>query len=117
MLPATTVPVRIVTWRLEEGVAVIIAPRWGKGFLCRFLARLLFLTPNVRLPLDEMGTIIWKQCDGTKTVEEIVESVQAHYKDESDRPGAMVWRYLNGLKRQHWIQYYKDYESIPDHAL
>ena len=117
MLPATSVPVRAVTWRMEEGVAVILAPRWGKGFLCRFLARLLFLSPNVRLPLDEMGTIIWKQCDGTKTVEDIVESVKAFYKDRSDRAESLVSRYLDGLSRQDWIHYYKDYESIPDHAL
>ena len=113
MLPPGTIPVRTVTWREEEGIVVVLAPRWGKGFLCRFLARLLFLSPTVRLPLDEFGSRVWKLCDGTRTVETIVETVRKTHTEGAESVDALVVRYLEGLGRQDWIRFYKDFESIP----
>ena len=34
--------------------------------------------------LDKLGSIIWKQCEGTKTVKEILDVVTKEFSDEKN---------------------------------
>jgi Coenzyme PQQ synthesis protein D (PqqD) len=34
--------------------------------------------------LDALGSMIWKQCDGTKTVKQILEMITKEFPDEKD---------------------------------
>lgn len=105
-LPEELVMVREVNWRDEDGIAVIIAPRFGKGFLCWFLRR-LFKNPFIRLKLDEMGTHVWKMCDGSYTIGEIVKSLEETFGDDAGNARERVDFYLRGLHRQHWLSFLK----------
>jgi hypothetical protein len=43
---------------------------------------------GVALPVNESGTEVWKLCDGTRTVDEIVESLAVYY----DAPRSQIDR-------------------------
>ncbi len=58
--------------------AALTVPRREEG-LRRVLARVLKV-PNTRtIELDEFGTKIWEQCDGTRTVEQLVQFTCREY--------------------------------------
>jgi hypothetical protein len=52
-----------------------------KGPLARIVQPRL-RRPFVRITLDEIGAFVWERCDGSKTVGEIVEEMEAHFADE-----------------------------------
>ncbi len=75
-------PVRRLEWHEEDQRAIVLRPRLGESKLGRKLARLLGF-PEYRIRLDEIGTAVWKWCDGEATAAEIAEKM-------SDRFGAKV---------------------------
>ncbi len=72
-----------VSWELKPDDspapgAALTVPRREEG-LRRVLARVLQV-PNTRtIELDEFGTKIWEQCDGTRTVEQLVQFTCREY--------------------------------------
>jgi hypothetical protein len=62
---------------------VIIVPKFtskfGKSF-CKVLKR----DNTFKANLDKLGSTIWKQCEGTKTVKEILDVVTKEFPDEKD---------------------------------
>lgn len=49
------------------------------------LLRLIFVVPRARhVVLDEIGEMVWRRCDGTHTVEEVLASLILAYPDEKD---------------------------------
>jgi hypothetical protein len=67
----------------EHGIVSIIVPKFtgkvGKSF-CKILKRDDVFTAN----LDALGSMIWRQCDGTKTVKQILEVITKEFPDEKD---------------------------------
>jgi hypothetical protein len=53
----------------------------------------------VRLHLDELGSFVWHQLDGTATVEAIAALVAARFGISSGEAGPRVERFLRQLAR------------------
>ena len=72
-----------VTWELKPpdapapGAALTV-PRRDEG-LRRLLARVLQVPGTRTIELDEFGTKIWEQCDGNRTVEQLVQFTCREY--------------------------------------
>jgi hypothetical protein len=62
---------------------VITVPKFtsnvGKSF-CKTLKR----DNTFKANLDKLGSTIWKQCEGTKTVKEILDVVTKEFPDEKN---------------------------------
>lgn len=58
--------------------AALTVPRREEG-LRRVLARVLQVPGTRTIELDEFGTKIWEQCDGTRTVEQLVQFTCREY--------------------------------------
>ena len=68
---------------MDDGLVVITVPKFtsnlGKSF-CKVLKRDNTFSAN----LDKLGSSIWKQCEGTKTVKEILEVITKEFPDEKN---------------------------------
>ncbi|VVB61980.1 Coenzyme PQQ synthesis protein D [uncultured archaeon] len=67
----------------DDGLVVITVPKFtsnvGKSF-CKVLKRDNTFQAN----LDKLGSSIWKQCEGTKSVKEILEVITKEFPDEKN---------------------------------
>jgi hypothetical protein len=68
---------------MDDGLVVITVPKFtsnlGKSF-CKVLKR----DNTFKANLDKLGSSIWKQCEGTKTVKEILEVITKEFPDEKN---------------------------------
>ena len=78
-------PKRIdIEWNLNtKGLVDIKVPKFktkfGKSF-CRIIKRGQYITAN----LDKIGSIVWQNCDGIKTVEDILKILKKKFPKEEN---------------------------------
>jgi hypothetical protein len=102
-------PVRngAVEWETnEEGEAVLRVPRRDdrKGKVVGFLLHI----PQTRsVQLDEVGTFVWNLCDGSNTVEGIVQKLARQFKMNRREVEVSVTTYLQMLSERNFIAFYQ----------
>lgn len=75
--------------------------------LARVLAAVVRLPETRRVQLDEVGTHVWRLCDGTHTVEAIIRSMAREFKMNRAEMEASVARYLQILAERRFIGLYE----------
>jgi glutathionyl-hydroquinone reductase len=89
----------------ENGLIEIILPR---NSIVERITRKLFFTPDkYRVELDKMGTFVWEQIDGQRTIYEIAMSVQERFKEEAEPLYERLLQYINILKNNNFIVFNK----------
>ena len=67
-----------------------------------------FHIPQTRaVQLDEVGTSVWKMCDGEHSVETIVKEISRKYKMNRREVEMSVASYLQMLAERHFIGFYE----------
>lgn len=99
------IPIRNEKFRwmtLENDIVQIQIDR--NGLLDR-LVRPIFKTPNVmKIDLDTYGSFIWKQIDGTQTMESIAKALIEQYGDEINPLYERLGKYINILRNNQFIK-------------
>jgi len=101
----TAVPVR--RGRSEEradGGVTVFVPRFTSAFARRFVLP-LFARPEFRVQLDDIGSAVWRACDGRTTVAEIVAALEARTGADLGELRGRVLQFLGRLAREGSIQY------------
>ena len=70
------------------------------GFMKPPLSWIVPFSPERRVKLDAIGTRIWRWCDGTLTVEGVVDRFKDHYRLSFHEARAAVTGYLKLLIRR-----------------
>jgi hypothetical protein len=96
-------PRRIANWDESPGGVIIHAPR---GRLLTFVSRRLGRSDFVRVNLDELGTFVWRKCDGATSVWEIVREVETVFSENRDSTGQRVATFLNRLAREKLVSFH-----------
>ena len=74
-----TVPKRLLEWReADDGRCVLLRPKFGRGPVGRWLADRVG-DPHYRIRLDELGTFVWKACDGETSLDTIAIRLRRHF--------------------------------------
>ena len=90
-------------WREnDDGEAIVTLPR-RQDLLGRALGWMFFVPESRPLVLDEVGTFVWAQCDGTHTVAEIVELLRAEYKLGRREGEVSLTEYLKTLGKRGMV--------------
>ena len=81
----------------EDGRVVVLRPkilssRWQ--WLLRLLPR-----PNYRVKLDERGSFVWLQCDGSRTIGDIAAATEKQFQDPPEDSGRRSALFLGELIR------------------
>lgn len=100
----TVIPIRNeeVKWEEENGRVVLIYPK-NFSRLERFLHRHLGGPKNIRRPLDDKGTFIWKMCNGKHNVHEICNGSYKEFKEDIEPVVKRVWGFLEILLKLNLI--------------
>lgn len=91
-----------VEWVEEEGNVVLIYPKNFTKFE-KFLHKRIGGPANIRRPLDDKGTYIWKMCDGEHSVHEICQATYDEFKEEIEPVLRRVWGFLSILLKLNLI--------------
>lgn len=92
-------PRRLLESRDEEGCSVLLRPRLGSTRLARWVAR-LGGDPHYRIRLDDVGSLVWRACDGETSMAEIAIRMREHFGDRvepvDERLAQFVRKMLKG---------------------
>ena len=93
-------PSRRFDWSQDDdGRSVVLRPKLGEGRVGRWLAAYLG-DPYYRIRLDELGTFVWKACDGQTPLTVIAERMRDEFGDRveptRERLGRFVQKMLQG---------------------
>lgn len=94
-----SVPVRAVPFvTREEGLVTLLRPKFVSPWLAwlqNFLSK-----PVFRVKLDEVGSFIWMQADGQRTVAEVCALLQARFGDRvepvQERALTFIYQMMEG---------------------
>jgi hypothetical protein len=95
---------RRLEWKeAEDGRVVVFRPRFGEGKVGRWLESLLGLSPY-RIRLDEIGTLVWKNCDGQLSAQEIAEKLRERFGDKVEPAEDRLQQFITQLIHARMIQ-------------
>ncbi|MCI6675429.1 MAG: PqqD family protein [Clostridiales bacterium] len=84
---------------------IIIICEEHKGFYA-WIAQKLYKRPRFsKIKLDELGSFIWKQMDGKRTIYEISFLVKEQFGDKAEPLLPRLTQYFQLLYRNHFIDY------------
>jgi hypothetical protein len=97
-----SVPLRSTSVREEEtdeGYARLVAPRRDSWWV-RMMAKVFFVPDARRVTLDEIGTFVWRQCDGEHNMRDIIQALCKRYKLHRKEAEVSVVAYLRQLMKR-----------------
>jgi hypothetical protein len=95
-------PQRACAFEEEDEQVVLLRPRFGRGRLGRWVERRLGSRP-LRLRLDEVGSFVWRRCDGARRVSVLSEELREEFGERIEPVEERLVLFLTGLLRQGCI--------------
>lgn len=95
-------PERRLDWQEVDRLVIVFRPRFGESRFGLALARLLGLEAY-KIRLDEIGTLIWKHCDGKTPAREIAVILRDGFGDRVDSAEERLQSFLIQLRRARMI--------------
>ena len=96
-------PRRLLNWRdLDDGRCVVLRPRFGEGRIGRWLAARLG-NPCYRIRLDEVGSFIWKACDGETALTQIAGRLRAEFGERVEPAEERLARFVQSMLRSRMV--------------
>lgn len=87
----------------QEGLAVLLVPRFRKGPLARWVQPRL-KRPHIRVKLDEIGSFAWRRMDGLKKFSEIASEMRAHFGEKAEPAEDRLQKFLILLYKDKFIK-------------
>lgn len=81
----------------------LMRPRFGRGWLGRRL-QAAFRPRPYRVHLDDVGSFIWKRCDGGTRVEEIARALRAEFGERIEPVEDRLVAFLQSLERGRFVE-------------
>lgn len=86
----------------DDEQVVLLRPRFGQGRLGRWVERRLGRKP-LRLRLDEVGSFVWRRCDGARPVAHLSEELREQFGERIEPAEERLVTFLTGLLRNGCI--------------
>jgi hypothetical protein len=95
-------PIRLYSSELaEKGKIVILVPQRKNKFVEWLMPNKTRI--NDRIKLDILGSFVWNNCNGKKTVKDIAEQMKKEYGDYAEPVTDRVNNYIGQLKSNNLI--------------
>ena len=86
-----------------DGTIDVLIPRYGENVVGRLLKKVLNNRP-VRVHLDDIGTSVWRLCDGRRTVHEIGRSLHVKFGDRIEPVYGRLETFLKQMQQAGMIE-------------
>jgi len=99
------IPVRVdIQWEEDkEGLVKLKVPKFKSNFGKSF-CKLIKKKNYFRADLDKLGSIVWKNCDGKNTVEDILKILEKEFSGEKNI-NQRLYLYLQQLQSLDYITF------------
>jgi len=99
------IPVRLQHWEENDttGKIVIIKPKFENNLSKKLLEPFL-KSKEFRIKLDDLGTAVWKNCDGNTTVEQLGNILGKKFGPEIEPIYDRLIKFILELKRSKFIK-------------
>lgn len=97
-------PVRKVKWLESDGKVVLIVPKFKISFIQRLFEK-LFSSSHFKVKLDEYGSVVWKMCDGSYTVMDIVQALDERFGGSIENLLEKTVEFLRQLAMGKFIEF------------
>lgn len=101
-------PERAVAYRRNEddGIVVLLAPRFRSGLLSRWLQpRLRPERAHFRVKLEARGSWIWNRCDGQRRVGQIAADFREAFPGETSEVEERICMFLYSLAENGFVTF------------
>ncbi len=88
----------------EQGFFVLLKPKYSHPLLAKHLLPRL-KNPHYKINLDEVGSFIWKLCDGENTVKDIGEKLKDNFGSRVDPLYERLGFFLQNLEKNRFITF------------
>ncbi len=96
-------PHRLLDWREDEkGLCVLLRPKLGSGRLGYWLSTRL-VNPYYHIKLDEIGTLVWKACNGRNSIVQISEQVTQRFCEENESIEPRLFKFIQQMVKARLI--------------
>lgn len=100
---SNSVPHRNLKWEdAQNGRITLIVPKFRNRLAVKFLLPLL-PKPDIRIHLDDLGSFVWKNCDGRQTVNVISSELLASFGSSAEQAHARTERFIRMLHKEKFI--------------
>ena len=97
-------PRRLLEWREEDdGGCVLLRPKLGRSTVGRWLAS-RFGEPYYRIRLDDVGTFVWKACDGHTSLAMIVDRMRAEFGGRVEPADSRLVAFVQKMLRSRMLE-------------
>ncbi len=97
-------PQQVVNAEINDTRVVLLRPRFISGPLARWLQPRL-KKPYFRVHLDDIGSFVWKLCDGQTTVGQIIAAMHVRFGENQKALEERLHRFLGELERGQMIRF------------
>ena len=87
-----------------DGNVEVLIPRYGDNPVGRLL-KYVFSNKPVKVELDDVGTRVWRLCDGHRNVREIGQSLQGEFGERLEPLYDRLGEFLKQMKRAGLIDF------------
>ncbi|MDP6113116.1 MAG: PqqD family protein [Planctomycetota bacterium] len=102
----TAVPVRnqAVRWEYDEedDETLIVIPRSDTRWV-RLLSKIFYVPESRRVTLDELGSHVWRRCDGETTVRDLIKEFSDRFKLSRKEAELSLITFLKQMARRRLI--------------
>ena len=95
-------PRRLLDWREEDGRCVLLRPRLGTTRVARWVTRLAG-DPHYRIKLDDVGTLVWKACDGRTSLADIVGQMRERFGEQVEPADQRLSQFMRKMLKGRMI--------------
>lgn len=86
-----------------DGTITLKVPKFKREIgkkLCKLIRRKPYFSAN----LDDIGSFVWKNCDGSTTVKEILDELEKKFPNEEKLDKRLI-HFLSQMKKLGYIHY------------
>lgn len=96
--------VRRLTWKeSEEGRIIVFRPRFGESRWAKSLSKLFGLS-DYKIRLDDIGTAVWKLCDGETPARKIAKVLHERFGEKVKPADERLETFVLQMERARMIE-------------
>jgi hypothetical protein len=95
-------PARSCRWQDGDTGVELLVPRFGEGIIGRTIDRLFHPTPY-KARLDDLGTFVWRRCDGATTVEQIADALRQEFGEKVEPVEDRLVGFITKLSKGRFV--------------
>ena len=97
-------PRRRLDWReADDGRCVVLRPKFGESRVGRWLGARVG-NPHYRIRLDELGTFVWKACDGETPIGDIIVRMREQFGTDVEPADERLVMFIRKMTKSRLLE-------------